>query len=231
MGKKGTPERSTAPPEVTVISITITELPPVRGRPLRERLPGIGLGHRARTALAIALTLAGLGAIAATELQSSRTSRPAGARRARVQGAERAAIAAAFGYPYPLRCLTITISSGNPDYATADVDRTNGCERYHGYLDASFHRVDGTWRLVLDEGQLFVPNGLLTPCSPGPGGCSRAGGTPGGKGPHLRTVSSRGVPAAYGHPFDCPSSTIAVHDPRFARAGFDRIICIRARPG
>jgi hypothetical protein len=30
-------------------------------------------------------------------------------------------------------------------------------------VNASFHRVGGAWRLVLDEGQLFVPNRLLRP--------------------------------------------------------------------
>jgi hypothetical protein len=55
----------------------------------------------------------------------------------------------------------------NPDYARVTVDHTSGCGRYHGYINASFHRVDGMWRLVLDEGQLFVANGLLTACRAG----------------------------------------------------------------
>ena len=64
-------------------------------------------------------------------------------------------------------------STSNPEYARAAVDRTKGCGRYHGYLNASLDRVDGTWRLVLDEGQLFVPNSLFTPCRPGPAGCGQ----------------------------------------------------------
>ncbi len=68
-------------------------------------------------------------------------------------------MAAAFGYP--LRCLRVTISAGDPVYARAHVDHSAACARYHGYLNASFHRIDGTWRLILDEGQLFVPNDRL----------------------------------------------------------------------
>ena len=75
-----------------------------------------------------------------------------------------AEIAAAYGYP--LGCLRITIAAADPAYARAHLDRTSagGCARYRGYLNASLHRVDGTWRLVLDEGQLFVPNDLLARC-------------------------------------------------------------------
>jgi hypothetical protein len=68
-------------------------------------------------------------------------------------------VAAAYGVP--VRCLGVTISSHEPDYAQAHVDRTGGCARYHGYVNASFHRIDGSWRLTLDEGQLFVPNDEL----------------------------------------------------------------------
>lgn len=144
------------------MSITVTDVPPVRARPFGERLAGIRVRHVARTAAAVALVLAATLGITLA-LQSGQKSRRAGAPRARVSGAERTAIAAALGYPYPVRCLTITISDTNPDYALANVDRTNGCGRYHGYLNASLHRVDGAWRLLLDEGQLFVPNSLLAP--------------------------------------------------------------------
>lgn len=67
-------------------------------------------------------------------------------------------MASAFGYPYPMRCLRITTSGA---FARAHVSRTGGCARYHGYLNATFHFIAGRWRLVLDEGQLFVPNALL----------------------------------------------------------------------
>lgn len=173
MANERTPERSTGPPEVVVISITAVEPPPVRGRRIGGRLAGIKMGHGARMALAIVLVFGALGAIVAATGRTTRTGRSTGARRAQVQGGERAAIAAALGYPYPLRCLTITIFAGTPNYARTEVDRTNGCGRFHGYLNASLDRVDGAWRLVLDEGQLFVPNSLLTPCRPGRAGCPR----------------------------------------------------------
>jgi hypothetical protein len=231
VAKEKTPEHSVAPLDTTLVTATVTVLPPARGRPLRERLAAIGVPHGVRIALAVALVLAALGAIIATVPQSSQTSRPAGSRRAQAHGAERAAIAAAFGYPYPLRCLTITISASNPDYARADADRTNGCGRYHGYLDASFHRVDGAWRLVIDEGQLFVPNSLLTPCRAGRAGCVRTGGTAGATGGQSRTLGSVEVGTPHGYPLGCLSLAIALHDPRFDRVEFDRAICMRTRAG
>jgi len=180
MAEKETAARSSKPPEVTVTFVS----PPVSGHPRRKRLTDM-VPRWARNAVGAALALAALGAIIAVALQPSRTTRPAGERVAQVQGAEkavmadraaiaaRAAIAGAIGYPYPRRCLTITISPGIPDFARASVDRTAGCGRYRGYLNASFHLVDGGWRLVLDEGQLFVPNRLLTPCGADPAGCAR----------------------------------------------------------
>ncbi len=170
---KETPQRAVAPSDVTVRAVVITVGRPVRGRAPRERVAGIRVVSTARTALAAALALVALAPIVVVVLQSSWTRRPGGAVSGQASAVERAAIAAAFGYPYPLRCLTITISPSDSDYARADVDRANGCGRYHGYLNASFHRVDGRWRLVLDEGQLFVPNSLLTPCRVGQAGCAR----------------------------------------------------------
>jgi hypothetical protein len=222
MAKEKAPERSTVPSEATVMTVTITVPPQVRRRPLRERVRGIGVLHRPRTALAVALGLAAQGALIATAMQSSRT-------RAHAQDSERAAIAAAFGYPYPPRCLTVTISASNPDYARVTVARRKGCGRYHGYVNASFHQVVGMWRLVLDEGQLFVANGLLTACRAGRAGCARSGGTSGGKGSQSRTVGSGKVAAEFRYRLGCLSLAIALHDPRFARAEFDRTVCTRAQ--
>lgn len=185
MAEKETPPRSPKPPEVTVTFV----LPPVRGDRPRGRLTSV-VPRGARAAIAAGLSLAVLGTIITASLQTSRTAGLAGPRAAQVQGAEkaaiadraaiaaRAAIAGAFGYPYPRRCLTITISPGSPDFARASVDRSAGCGRYRGYVNASFHLVDGGWRLVLDEGQLFVPNNLLSPCLAGRAGCVR---TPSGE--------------------------------------------------
>ena len=60
--------------------------------------------------------------------------------------------------------------------------------------------VDGAWRLVLDEGQLFVPNALLSPVG---ADSIRAG-------------------AVSGYPLGCVGVAVALHDPRFRRADFDR---------
>jgi hypothetical protein len=161
MEKDQTRNSSSAPSDVTV---TITVLPAVGDGRLSGRPPASRLLHAACAALALALALVALGAIIATGPQGDRSSRPRGARLATDR--EKAAIAASFGYPYPLRCLTITISASDPDYARADVDRIPVCGGYHGYLNASFQRVGDRWRLIEDEGQLFVANSLLRPSDP-----------------------------------------------------------------
>jgi hypothetical protein len=166
--------RRTRSPEAIVVSITVKNPQRSRARPLGERLTGISVPRRRLAALVIVLVLVAVGAGVTSELPGDGTARSATFGRAeRVTGGERAAIAGALGYPYPLRCLTITIAAGEPDYARADVDRTHGCGRYRGYTNASLHRVGGAWRLVLDEGQLFVPNSRLRGAAADPG-------TPGG---------------------------------------------------
>jgi hypothetical protein len=110
---------------------------------------------------AVAIVLAAL--VIALELNGGQPTRAVGARHAELTDVQRTAIAAALGYPYPLRCVTITIYDTSPGWARANIDHANGCGRYHGYLNASLHQVDGAWRLVLDEGQLFVPNSRLVP--------------------------------------------------------------------
>jgi hypothetical protein len=159
MSKEEASGHQTAPSDVTVISITETRLSPVPG-PLRDRLAEISARHWVGAALAVALALAAVGAMILTMPGGSGTRRAAGAPGA-VPGAEKATIAAALGYRYPPRCLMFTIANDDPDYARVAVARTNGCGRYHGYLDASMHRVDRIWQLVLDEGQLRVPNSML----------------------------------------------------------------------
>jgi hypothetical protein len=167
---------------VAVAAVTSVALPAVLG------LPGDRTMQRDRT------------------IQRDRTNHLARAAAPSPWSADAAAVAAAFGYPR--RCLRIAISAADPDYATAHVDRTGTCGAYRGYLNASLHRVGGVWRLVLDEGQLFVPNALL---SPGAGRSTTGGATPG---------SSLG----------CVSIGVAFHDPRFGQAAFDRTLsCGRAR--
>jgi hypothetical protein len=165
------------------LQITVTGVPAGRAhrfRPTRGALRG---APRAMSVL-LGLVAVGLAALVAGALPTgaTRAGRPsAAAARGAVTApvarrAVTAAVAAAFGYPH--RCLSITVSPADPDYASAHVDRRGGCADYHGYINASFDRIDGKWRLVLDEGQLFVPNSLLTPSAsdsaePGRGPSSR----------------------------------------------------------
>lgn len=131
-----------------------------RGDSIQERISGSLRAHRAWRAPAVVLAGAVIAALAVgLLLAAGGAGNHGGARVAHAQSAGPAGIAAAFGYP--LRCLTITISNSDPAYARAQVDRTRTCAGYRGYVNASFHLIDGTWRLVLDEGQLFVPNDLL----------------------------------------------------------------------
>jgi hypothetical protein len=186
------------------VSITVTHVPADRARRLREMRAGLA---NARWSLCVALALAAVtvAAVVGVQLASRRTD-SAGAAGGAAQAPSPAAVAAAFGYPR--RCLNIVISAFDRDYATAHVDRTGDCAKYRGYINGSFHRVHGDWRLILDEGQLFVPNSLL---SPAPARSSRADG-----------VS--------GYPLGCLSVEITLQDPRFARAGFDRrLACVRDR--
>lgn len=172
MRTNDSPDHPSAPPDVRVEAIAITVVPAAQGHLLRRRLVRVKVRHAVRVVGWVAFALAALGTLIATALPSSSASLTGSAGLAQARASEKAAIAAAFGYPYPLRCLTVTVSTSDPDYALAFIDRTKGCERYHGYINASFHKVAGSWRLVLDEGQLYVPNSLLTPL-PGRHGVAR----------------------------------------------------------
>lgn len=57
-------------------------------------------------------------------------------------------VAAAYGYPQ--RCLNVTILGTDPNYARADFDHALPCGQYTGYATAIFHRVHGTWRVVIN---------------------------------------------------------------------------------
>lgn len=151
-----------------MVQITVTVMR-ARDHPLREQLVSIGAVASARTIGALALTVAVLGAIIVGALEGDVTREHGGARAAQARAAGPAGVAAAYGYP--LRRLSITISASNPAYARAHVDRTSACAQHHGYVNASFHWIGGTWSLVLDEGQLFVPNDLLARCRAGRTGC------------------------------------------------------------
>jgi hypothetical protein len=156
MAEETTPERSAEPSDVTVISVTVSVPLAARRHPLRERLAAVRVPWPAVVAVA---ALAALGWIVAAGLPSSHTRRPARASRTAVQHGRTPPTA--LDYPYPLRCLSMTISAINPVYV-AEVERANRCWGYSRSVTASFHRVDGRWRLMLDNGQLFETNRPVT---------------------------------------------------------------------
>jgi hypothetical protein len=157
MANPRTPDVSGRPAvDPSQVQISITVAPGRRAR-IRRRLASRGPLVSPRAVGRLLLTIAALGAAAAGALVGARGS--SRDRASPANHAEAAGVAAAYGYP--LRCLTVKISASYPAYAAAHVARGRGCARYHGYVNASFHRIDGSWRLLLDEGQLFVPNDLL----------------------------------------------------------------------
>ena len=124
------------------VQITVTVSPSDRARRMPKRYVIAALVCVSAVSAAIAVLGAAAGRSPATGLSAR----------------EAAHVAAAFGSAYPRRCLAIA-SYGS--FARAHVIRTGGCARYRGYLNATFHFIGGRWRLVLDEGQLFVPNADL----------------------------------------------------------------------
>jgi hypothetical protein len=127
------------------VQITVTAIGSDRAGWVRSRL-------RRWHAAALALAVAVLAAVAVISLAGIRS--PGVVTPAR----EAAAVATAFGYPYPMHCLRITTLGS---FAHAHVVRNGECARYRDHLNASFHFIAGHWRLVRDEGRLFVPNALL----------------------------------------------------------------------
>ena len=127
--------------------ITVAHVPTERARVLHEL--GAKLTRAPRSLrVVLALAAAMLVAAVALLLQSSQTHPASGAASA-TQRASTAAVAPAFGYPH--RCLSIAISAADPDHASARVDRSGACAHYRGYVNASFHRVDGVWTVVRDD--------------------------------------------------------------------------------
>jgi hypothetical protein len=178
-----------------VTSITVVDLTPARRRPLLARLTAIRIRRGGVVAIVLA---AGLVAVVAFVLSG----RPSQVHHAAEPGyGERAAVARALGYPYPLRCLTIAVFADDPTYATAEIDQSNSCARYRGDIYASLHRIDGTWRLILDEGQLYVDESAVP------------------------TAGSGGA----GYPLGCLSARTLRQDRAFASAGSDRGVCAQPR--
>jgi hypothetical protein len=132
------------------VTVTVTR----RGQPLRERnRRGAHIAGGAVAAVAVMVAAV----IAALQLSRSDAGGRAGIAHSRVAVA--AAIAAA--YRYPSRGLIITIATANPSYARADVTHRSGCGRYCGYDSAIFHRVGGSWRIVLDTTSYSCPVAAL----------------------------------------------------------------------
>jgi hypothetical protein len=51
-----------------------------------------------------------------------------------------------FGYPF--RCLSVAFAPNGSGIAHAYVEHGGLCGRYAKYVSATFHRVDGGWRLI-----------------------------------------------------------------------------------
>ena len=152
MAKEKVPDaRNRRPDPPSRVSISISVAPSKRARRVRQLGAALVRTPRALFVMA-AVAAATLGAAALLERsQTNAVTRPAGAR----EHAPTRAVAAAYGYPH--RCLSIVISAANPDYASARVNREGACASYRGYVNASFHRVHGVWRLILRRGTIGSP--------------------------------------------------------------------------
>jgi hypothetical protein len=140
--------------------VQITVLPDRDGRALRERIVDIQVLTRACAPVVAVLVVAAIVAIVAGGLPADRDGAPRGAGAQLREGGPRG-VAAAYGYP--VRCLSVTISANDSDYARADFDRRSPCGRYDGYVTAIFHRVGGTWRPALDAVSYSCPLVSLPP--------------------------------------------------------------------
>ncbi len=129
--------------------VEVTVVVRARRRPLRGRLASVALLPRPRLLLAV---LAAAGAVLAGVLLAAGSVRQRASTSSRGPGA---AVAAA--YRYPANCLTVTVSTSDPMYARAELNRASPCWRYGAYVTAVFHRVGDAWRPVLDSGRYSCP--------------------------------------------------------------------------
>jgi hypothetical protein len=103
-----------------------------------------------RTALALAIVVALVAAIALAlpgghePVRRHPAAHAVPESRATAPGA--AGVAAAYGYP--LGCLSVSIARGDPEYASARLERADPCWRIGAYGVALFRREHGTWRLI-----------------------------------------------------------------------------------
>jgi hypothetical protein len=58
-------------------------------------------------------------------------------------------------------CLSVVVSTVDPTYARADLDRRRPCGRYGWSVTAIFHRAGGTWRRALYASSYGCPVRVL----------------------------------------------------------------------
>ena len=157
MGKRDTPDDwgllGDPPSEVQV-----TFLPSPQGPAPRKRIARIPRLASVAAIIALVLVVTAIGGVL---VGASMGGRGAAVRTAPPLAHQRGPAGVAAAYGYPLRCLSVTISSGYPAYARADFNRALQCGRYHGYATAIFHRAGGAWRPVLDTIAYSCPVGSL----------------------------------------------------------------------
>jgi hypothetical protein len=78
-----------------------------------------------------------------------------------VRAPGRAGVAAAYGFP--LKCLSVEISTHDPRFARADFDRSVPCGRWAGYSTAIFRRTGGMWSAVVEAIRYACPVRSLPP--------------------------------------------------------------------
>lgn len=155
MARKRTPDRS-PPLDDPPPSVEVTILSGASGPTPRERIAAGARTAPRRWVIGFVLVIVAAGALIATSLPAESGSGAQGvSARAHEPGA--AGVAAAYGYP--LRCLTVTFSRVDADYARADVEHTGQCWRYRGDVLAVFKRVAGAWRALLRGGIYSCPVG------------------------------------------------------------------------
>jgi hypothetical protein len=132
------------PSEVEVIVLPVPSDPADRGH-----TGGKAVLLNASAIIGLALVITAASAIVATVSLGGRGGAPrAGAR-------EPAEVVPS--YRAMRRCSMVTISQSDPAYARLELGHTRPCWRHAVSVDAIFHRVDGTWRPVLDASSYSCP--------------------------------------------------------------------------
>lgn len=101
----------------------------------RDRPPRI-TRRAAKILAAAAVSILAAASLAIAGLPAGGQSHPSG-----VPGA-----GGSFGYPF--RCVSVAFAPNGSGVARATATRAGLCDRYARYVSATFHRVDGGWRLT-----------------------------------------------------------------------------------